>query len=125
MVAEIAVEDFGTGFASLSSLQSFPFEKIKTGPSFQAWGLIPSGAHRHLRQAPQWRRHQRADGRLIWRAGVSARGELTSLRSPPDCAWAPVPCFPCGWQLGARYSMRGRRLGRDPEAWSLDACWNG
>jgi len=34
MVAEIAMDDFGTGFASLSSLQSFPFDKIKIDRTF-------------------------------------------------------------------------------------------
>jgi EAL domain-containing protein (putative c-di-GMP-specific phosphodiesterase class I) len=31
---KIAMDDFGTGFASLSSLQSFPFDKIKIDRTF-------------------------------------------------------------------------------------------
>ncbi len=31
---KIAMDDFGTGYASLSSLQSFPFDKIKIDRSF-------------------------------------------------------------------------------------------
>jgi EAL domain-containing protein (putative c-di-GMP-specific phosphodiesterase class I) len=40
---KIAMDDFGTGFASLSSLQSFPFDKIKIDRTwFRAWSPIPS-----------------------------------------------------------------------------------
>jgi EAL domain-containing protein (putative c-di-GMP-specific phosphodiesterase class I) len=31
---KIAMDDFGTGYASMSSLQSFPFDKIKIDRSF-------------------------------------------------------------------------------------------
>jgi EAL domain-containing protein (putative c-di-GMP-specific phosphodiesterase class I) len=34
MGVRIAMDDFGTGFSSLSTLQSFPFDKIKVDKSF-------------------------------------------------------------------------------------------
>jgi EAL domain-containing protein (putative c-di-GMP-specific phosphodiesterase class I) len=36
----IAMDDFGSGYSSLSYLQSFPFDKIKVDQSYPTWSTI-------------------------------------------------------------------------------------
>ena len=35
----ISMDDFGTGYASLATLQAFPFDKLKCAVEFGGWGM--------------------------------------------------------------------------------------
>jgi EAL domain-containing protein (putative c-di-GMP-specific phosphodiesterase class I) len=91
---KIAMDDFGTGYASLSSLQSFPFDKTKIDRTFVS-GVDHNGQSEAIgrrdrpRQGPR-RSRDRRGGRNRRRAAVpEARrlhrnSRLSHRPSPPD-----------------------------------------
>ena len=97
---KIAMDDFGTGYASLSSLQSFPFDKIKIDRSFvsgveanaQSAAIVRSviGLGKAL-EIPVIAEGVETEGErsfLVARAATRSRASSSAARRRSTCTWS-------------------------------------
>src|SRR5690606_38237271 len=86
--AEIVIDEFGTGFTSLSYLERLPFDSIKLDQAFMQAGSVKGGNDSALVRSMVALAHEL--GKNVVAKGVETANEVGFLRSI-ECEYAQGP----------------------------------